>query len=183
MVRSRPLHGESIYLRICLWMQCWLRMLFSSPPRGIYISTGKAALFAISRIVLVPSTGNLYIYRLTVFGHFKKVRSRPLHGKSIYLRICLWMQCWLRMLFSSPPRGIYISTFRKSRRGSRTLSSRPLHGESIYLRNKHKGERIMKFSSRPLHGESIYLHVWDYIQAIEILKFSSPPRGIYISTK
>ena len=85
-------------------------------------------------------------------------RSRPLHGESIYLRH---------------------NNVRFKRKSS---SSRPLHGESIYLRFTLNGEEYEILSSRPLHGESIYLHRCIYFSEITGHKFSSPPRGIYIST-
>ena len=111
-ISSRPLHGESIYLQVILSAQ-GLVAEFSSPPRGIYISTYFFSCFLIIRAkgrsrplhgesiylqmlflqkketlkVLVPSTGNLYIYNGQVEYLRKKSRK-----------------------FSSPPRGIYIST-------------------------------------------------------------------------
>ena len=62
-------------------------------------------------LVLVPSTGNLYIY---VF--FFMFSDNTGEGT-----------------FSSPPRGIYISTDVILAEKRNTESSRPLHGESIYL--------------------------------------------------
>ena len=60
-------------------------------------------------LVLVPSTGNLYIYMEEAIDDCEEVSSRPLHGESIYL---------LTMF----------NTMRAVKQ-----CSRPLHGESIYL--------------------------------------------------
>ena len=87
---SRPLHGESIYLHEI--QRCPPgRFTFSSPPRGIYISTsGIPWLYAARWIfVLVPSTGNLYIYYLFTLWKNWYFCSRPLHGESIYLRFTI----------------------------------------------------------------------------------------------
>ena len=83
---SRPLHGESIYLH------------------DKKIITRKMRI-----LVLVPSTGNLYIYMEEAIDDCEEVSSRPLHGESIYL---------LTMF----------NTMRAVKQ-----CSRPLHGESIYL--------------------------------------------------
>ena len=85
-------------------------------------------------IVLVPSTGNLYIY------------TNP------------WCGTKNDDEFSSPPRGIYISTVKSGYFSGLSASSRPLHGESIYLQTLEETKKAMS----------------------EL--FSSPPRGIYIST-
>ncbi len=37
-------------------------------------------------LVLVPSTGNLYIYMEEAIDDCEEVSSRPLHGESIYLQ-------------------------------------------------------------------------------------------------
>ena len=131
--------------------------------------------------VLVPSTGNLYIYR-TPRKHTVEIRE-----------------------FSSPPRGIYISTRLCCTYMSLLRRSRPLHGESIYLRRILRGKRVpygvlvpstgnlyiykedrmkvlVEIRSRPLHGESIYLRYREGARFYPIGTFSSPPRGIYIST-
>ena len=107
---SRPLHGESIYLPI-------LKKFGYN-----------------KRIVLVPSTGNLYIY----------MTKKLLQERCEYL-------------FSSPPRGIYISTNTCIFVHALVLSSRPLHGESIYLLMGKWRSGSALVCSRPLHGESIYL--------------------------
>ena len=156
-------------------------------------------------LVLVPSTGNLYIYMeeaiddceevssrplhgesiylLTMFNTMRAVKqcSRPLHGESIYLQKLLgddmkdmsvlvpstgnlyiyWKKtilCHRLLLFSSPPRGIYISTIYRKEQIIFQNCSRPLHGESIYLRILCM-DSFAVFCSRPLHGESIYLQI------------------------
>ena len=82
---SRPLHRESIYLHFQS-LQCSLCFL-----------------------VLVPSTGNLYIYISEARIEQQMNCSRPLHGESIYLRE------------------------KQLHQPSETDGSRPIHGESIYL--------------------------------------------------
>ena len=63
-------------------------------------------------------------------------------------------------MFSSPPRGIYISTERiKQLSEDIKNGSRPLHGESIYLPTEVKKKRSV-MRSRPLLGESIYLQLY-----------------------
>ena len=131
--------------------------MFSSPPRGIYISTKTfrwwyerydcsrplhgESIYLLKKdhpmpplaFVLVPSTGNLYIYYLQERADY------------------------LSELFSSPPRGIYISTNTCIFVHALVISSRPLHGESIYLPNWVRTKVQGLICSRPLHGESIYL--------------------------
>ena len=60
--------------------------------------------------------------------------------------------------------------------------SRPLHGESIYLLIQEIAIDYAKPYSRPLHGESIYLLLRSWSKQRMKKLFSSPPRGIYIST-
>ena len=157
MSSSRPLHGESIYL------QSFKRVnekdpLFSSPPRGIYISTQKlSSIKECQERVLVPSTGNLYIYKVG-----------DLLDDVIQ--------------FSSPPRGIYISTlYRKKPLASSRLGSRPLHGESIYLQAVNNPRIQTVKRSRPLHGESIYLRDFDVYEASNGIVVLVPSTGnLYI---
>ena len=109
-------------------------------------------------IVLVPSTGNLYIY------------TNP------------WCGTKNDDEFSSPPRGIYISTnWINTQQGGEITVLVPSTGNLyIYFLNciiPFSG----KYGSRPLHGESIYLLIFLYF-ATKFIMFSSPPRGIYIST-
>ena len=156
--------------------------MFSSPPRGIYISTESKK---------VKKNG--------------ETSSRPLHGESIYL-LCTWYNYSSRSIVLVPSTGnLYIYLVSFSPCGKCRKCSRPLHGESIYLRYKHQCVKRGVTCSRPLHGESIYLHpdtkaVTDiqrcvlvpstgnlYIYRADIADqannlFSSPPRGIYIST-
>ena len=77
--------------------------------------------------VLVPSTGNLYIYEDENFINLFEGSSRPLHGESIYLQMA---RNW--------------SAYEAAK------GSRPLHGESIYLRKEQNIlEKKFKFSSPP----------------------------------
>ena len=156
---SRPLHGESIYLQVS--PECMNVILqFSSPPRGIYISTGLEvdATILWQQTILVPSTGNLYIYMLKIAINVFCIYSRPLHGESIYLR---WYM---------------------SMKGYYTNYSRPLHGESIYLRFKNNLLKDFDFILVPSTGNLyIYMKKQEW-KSLLMVTFSSPPRGIYIST-
>ena len=108
-------------------------------------------------LVLVPSTGNLYIYMEEAIDDCEEVSSRPLHGESIYL---------LTMF----------NTMRAVKQ-----CSRPLHGESIYLLKKDHPMPPLAFVLVPSTG-NLYIYYLqeraDYLSEL----FSSPPRGIYIST-
>ena len=63
--------------------------LFSSPLRGISISTGILSLIAIAGIVFVPSTGYLYFYECPDRSKSNTTDSRncfrPLYGVSLFL--------------------------------------------------------------------------------------------------
>ncbi|CUN22611.1 Uncharacterised protein [Eubacterium ramulus] len=108
-------------------------------------------------LVLVPSTGNLYIYMEEAIDDCEEVSSRPLHGESIYL---------LTMF----------NTMRAVKQ-----CSRPLHGESIYLQ-KLLGDDMKDMIVLVPSTGNLYIYYLqeraDYLSEL----FSSPPRGIYIST-
>ena len=134
-MRSRPLHGESIYLQ-CKMLLLSLCGICSRPLHGesiylLVLMTGRDIISRSSRPlhgesiylpekevckqwlkqVLVPSTGNLYIYTISQSMITDTRSSRPLHGESIYLHI-FQMNRFPVSWFSSPPRGIYISTLK-----------------------------------------------------------------------
>ena len=154
--------------------------MFSSPPRGIYISTKTfrwwyerydcsrplhgESIYLLKKdhpmpplaFVLVPSTGNLYIYYLQERADYlSELFSSPPRGIYISTNIVHGQLC--SILFSSPPRGIYISTNTCIFVHALVISSRPLHGESIYLPNWVRTKVQGLICSRPIHGESIYL--------------------------
>ena len=110
--------------------------------------------------VLVPSTGNLYIYEDENFINLFEGSSRPLHGESIYLQMA---RNW--------------SAYEAAK------GSRPLHGESIYL---HVYRKITVTNARTVLVPSTgNLYIYGIVDGERywITTFSSPPRGIYISTE
>ena len=147
---------------------------------------------------------SIYLHDEETLKNFQ-ASSRPLHGESIYLRQkhARSVPCFqfsspprgiyisttlhgfhLLMidLFSSPPRGIYISTLMRKSEMKNYKRSRPLHGESIYLQNLQCLNKLgcNQFSSPP---RGIYIStITSMTKRLRKLWFSSPPRGIYIST-
>ncbi len=133
--------------------------------------------------VLVPSTGNLYIYcayLLLMENLF--FRSRPLHGESIYLLETIIKTTFSLPLFSSPPRGIYISTKKRINAWKQGTRSRPLHGESIYLRSLYLCYCVPVCVLVPSTGNLYIYQMARKENMVTRTMFSSPPRGIYIST-
>ena len=178
---SSPPRGIYISTRIPENLNIY-KHLFSSPPRGIYISTISNTPHINRSVVLVPSTGNLYIYcnAMILQAAILQSCSRPLHGESIYLQAFTAITSLIQVLvpstgnlyiyednldngkivkaFSSPPRGIYISTvYGLPRTHKKSLFSSPPRG--IYISTQYRRSELSEMfrGSRPLHGESIYL--------------------------
>ena len=112
---SRPLHGESIYLLDEYVGLCAMYKVLVPSTGNLYIYAEMESVNQPLPQVLVPSTGNLYIYGI-VDGerYWITTGSRPLHGESIYLLRGATDVSRSRYRFSSPPRGIYISTYSKN---------------------------------------------------------------------
>ena len=131
---SRPLHGESIYLLMGKW-RSGSALVCSRPLHGESIYLPDAADTIAKQLgVLVPSTGNLYIYFIPYTSPMMNYLTVlvPSTG-NLYIYSGLSPLSLLDAMFSSPPRGIYISTEILRSITSLRISSRPLHGESIYL--------------------------------------------------
>ena len=135
--------------------------LFSSPPRGIYISTYIAE----SRCRYEKSSSrplhgeSIYLQqKLTSSSLHALCRSRPLHGESIYLPILKKFGYNKRIVLVPSTGNLYIY-MEEAIDDCEEVSSRPLHGESIYLLTMFNTMRAVKQCSRPLHGESIYLQI------------------------
>ena len=61
--------------------------------------------------------------------------------------------------------------------------SRPLHGESIYLRNQINFTKMNDTAVLVPSTGNLYIYAYDEYEFLQsVFKFSSPPRGIYIST-
>ena len=89
--------------------------------------------------VLVPSTGNLYIYILTSTFDVYCSCSRPLHGESIYLRCNITTHVQRSVLVPSTG-NLYIYRQTQPSIQCAQISSRPLHG-NLYI----YGETIVTY--------------------------------------
>ena len=130
---------------------------FSSPFRGLFISTRKSSI-----------------------SSMKQIGFRPLSGVSLFLHI---VECSvdLTSVFSSPFRGLFISTeIIMQRLSFAEPSFRPLSGVSLFLR-LHNMRCSWRISFRPLSGVSLFLQRINQCEAITHM-FSSPFRGLFIST-
>ena len=133
-------------------------LLFSSPPRGSYISIIDDELFIEYLGVLVPSTGFLYLNQE------------------------VFMDRQMNIAFSSPPRGSYISIekyfiFTTDITGF----SSPPRGSYISIAYKFGKRFKVEFSSPP-RGSYISIRKL-FIEKRNECLFSSPPRGSLISMK
>ena len=154
--RSRPLHGDSfsLYDYEVVERFTWR---FSSPPRGFFFSISSTFCKGWDVIVLVPSTGILFLYYpWNHFGYHWYSSSRPLHGDSFSL--CdKEISNILRKYGSRPLHGDSFSLYDVRLQFSyKGCSSRPLHGDSFSLLCKETKETLDR-SSRPLHGDSFSL--------------------------
>ncbi len=108
---------------------------FSSPFRGLFISTRKSSI-----------------------SSMKQIGFRPLSGVSLFLHI---VECSvdLTSVFSSPFRGLFISTeIIMQRLSFAEPSFRPLSGVSLFLRRGVlKKQKYASF--RPLSGVSLFLRL------------------------
>ena len=151
---SRPLFGVSIFLRgisdCYVWRigvlvpfsgflsfycySCWKQgsLSFSSPFRGFYLSTSCIERTEQEGRVLVPFSGFLSFYRHCKWSVQRLSRSRPLFGVSIFLPL-LKNIITEGVVFSSPFRGFYLSTFTPDNYEKYSNRSRPLFGVSIFL--------------------------------------------------
>ena len=84
--------------------------------------------------VFVPSTGYLYFYTITVGDYH--ILARP---------------------FSSPLRGISISTYHLNLFVKNLHGFRPLYGVSLFLQQERYGCTTDGMSFRPLYGVSLFL--------------------------
>ena len=134
---------------------------FSSPLRGISISTLKfriseiqneafRPLFGVSLFLLntspftvtgctvfVPSSGYLYFYKtLEELRKEYKRRFRSLYEVSLFLRIYRSVHGRQPCKFSSPLRGISISTYMRQNYGICWERFRPLYGVSLFLQGR-----------------------------------------------
>ena len=131
---------------------------FSSPSRGSYISTVDKNSFKMFINVLVPFSGFLYLYKLSLVD-----------VNEFYQ-------------FSSPSRGSYISTFAKiGSSGDSAKFSSPSRGSYISTMECVHWD-VTGISSRPLLGVLISLLIVNKKYIKNIFRFSSPSRGSYIST-
>ena len=154
---------------------------FSSPLRGISISTMDTQQLQCDISVFVPSTGYLYFYFITSF------------------------KTSMENMFSSPLRGISISTIIFFMFLFLLIRFRPLYGVSLFL---HKIHELGTFYNEVFVPSTGYLYFYDnkrevrkiitvfvpstgYLyfyklgmnHTMKYLKFSSPLRGISISTR
>ena len=102
---------------------------FSSPFRGLFISTRKSSI-----------------------SSMKQIGFRPLSGVSLFLHI---VECSvdLTSVFSSPFRGLFISTeIIMQRLSFAEPSFRPLSGVSLFLQRINQCEAITHMFSSPFRG-------------------------------
>ena len=108
---------------------------FSSPPRGIvYIYAEMESVNQPLPQVLVPSTGNLYIYGI-VDGerYWITTGSRPLHGESIYLlRGATDVRSFPIQVLVPSTGNLYLYDIRKCEKAFGSVLV-PLHGDSFSL--------------------------------------------------
>ena len=132
----RPLFGVSLFL--LKGLQNWnvSNGKFSSPLRGISIST------------VTRKTGEDFSYMF----------SSPLRGISIST-LAKKFGIENRIKFSSPLRGISIST-NAQKEYMNDLCFRPLYGVSLFLHLLLLLSYIRHQRFRPLYGVSLFLHTW-----------------------
>ena len=117
-------------------------------------------------MVLVPSTGNLYIY-----GHYLGVYEKiitvlvPSTG-NLYIYNVEFSNVMYDAVLVPSTGNLYIYRSRVLDVKFPKMGSRPLHGESIYLQYASEIVKNKKEGSRPLHGESIYLQCVLTLQSV-----------------
>ena len=130
--------------------------MFSSPFRGLFISTKSVPGICIKASVFVPFPGSLYFYELGRQGTLTGMSSRPLFGGSLFLQISIkhmldvsrtrplsrgslfllkleQEETRMTARYSSPFRGLFISTNVTFTKAGQNTSSRPLSGVSLFL--------------------------------------------------
>ena len=108
--------------------------------------------------VLVPSTGNLYIYIITVDTEtFVYLSSRPLHGESIYLLKTRNCKEVLKFVLVPSTGNLYIYEKYVDPSASKQSVLVPSTGNLYIYEKSREFSKVETYRSRPLHGESIYL--------------------------
>ena len=153
---SRPLFGVSLFLH-------WNKLpsicseMFSSPFRGLFISTNIYSLLDLFRYIFVPFSWGLDFYKKQVFTSYSwGACFRPLLGVSLLLHKD-GGKCTCPAGCSSPFRGLTISThYRHWYNYNSKWFSSPSRGLSIST-NPNSLKGMVKVSSRPLLGVSLFL--------------------------
>ena len=204
MQSFRPLYGVSLFLLISRTMSHASHLAFSSPLRGISISTkSDSSGCETGAGVFVPSTGYLYFY-----GQNKKERiksspfSSPLRGISISTHlhcICIFVFCfrplygvslflhrqknwnnWLWRVFVPSTGYLYFYGCKAELKQNGFRCFRPLYGVSLFLLQANALKAFGFVFSSPLRGISISTQYSILLHRQKL--FSSPLRGISIST-
>ena len=116
----RPLYGVSLFLLSMIFIISPYQSVFVPSSGYLYFYTPKRFTWneKSEHLVFVPSTGYLYFYENRWLLYQITISFRPLYGVSLFLLLLALMICFLAMMFSSPLRGISISTIWISSRST-----------------------------------------------------------------
>ena len=153
---------------------------FSSPFRGLFISTRKSSISSMKQIGFRPLSGvSLFLHIVECSVDLTSVFSSPFRGLFISTEIIMQRLSFAEPSFR-PLSGVSLFLRRGVLKKQKYASFRPLSGVSLFLR-LHNMRCSWRISFRPLSGVSLFLQRINQCEALTHM-FSSPFRGLFIST-